>query len=555
MSTLSAYGRKPRTRVHRTTVADVPAQVGTRSDVVRNHMGGNSFKLSPVSTLRIIAASSIFGEPKYYAASGLSDRAGAIRNLATMQETSILKDIYKAGMSAADIFISAVDNALVSDFKGTLDLAVTLRKEYMMRLNPSVIFVRAALHPNRVAFNEANPGYMKNIGAEISIRPDDITNQFDYFMYLNKSKKGLQSILKRTWADKLASYSRYQLNKYKGKSLIDLVRICHANNEHINELMTTGTLVMPAEDRTWEQLKSEGKSWKQILETIDMPHMALLRNLRGIFGEISDRAEAQIILNKLIGGVLYGKQFPFRYWSAYKAIKGTGIHNEGMVLDALENCLDTSVANMPKLSGRVASLADNSGSAWGGLTSEYGSVVVAEIANLSSLITAMQSDHGEVGIFGDRLSMKEISKRNGLLKQLEDSNKIGQGIGHGTENGIWLFWDKAIREKIHYDTVFIYSDQQAGHGGLYGTRESEAVYRKNYSWKGSNHIDVLKLVETYRQEVNPKVNIFSVQVAGYNNTVLPEDLYRGAVLAGWTGKEPVYAKAIIDTWNQIEGVQ
>jgi aryl-alcohol dehydrogenase-like predicted oxidoreductase len=23
-------------------------------------------------------------------------------------------------------------------------------------------------------------------------------------------------------------------------------------------------------------------------------------------------------------------------------------------------------------------------------------------------------------------------------------------------------------------------------------------------------------------------------------------------LAGWTGKEPVFAKAIIDTWNQIE---
>jgi hypothetical protein len=27
---------------------------------------------------------------------------------------------------------------------------------------------------------------------------------------------------------------------------------------------------------------------------------------------------------------------------------------------------------------------------------------------------------------------------------------------------------------------------------------------------------------------------------------------RGAILSGWTGKEPVFAKALIDTWNEIE---
>jgi hypothetical protein len=60
------------------------------------------------------------------------------------------------------------------------------------------------------------------------------------------------------------------------------------------------------------------------------------------------------------------------------------------------------------------------------------------------------------------------------------------------------------------------------------------------------------MVQAYREKVNPKVNVFTVQVAGYNNSVLPENLYRGAILAGWTGKEPVFAKAIIDTWDSIE---
>jgi hypothetical protein len=196
------------------------------------------------------------------------------------------------------------------------------------------------------------------------------------------------------------------------------------------------------------------------------------------------------------------------------------------------------------------SLCDNSGSAWGTMNSEYGSVHVAEIANLSSLITAKQSDEGHVGVFGDNLDTREVSKRNGLLSQLEESNNRGKGVGGGTENGIWLFWDKAIREKQHWDTVFIYSDMQAGHGGLYGVNYRE--YKDFIHKKGGSYIDVLALVQKYRKEVNSKVNVFSVQVAGYNNSVLPENLYRGAILGGWTGKEPIFAKAIIEAWDEIE---
>lgn len=541
MSTLSRYSKK--------SVASVRKHEDT---AVENFMGGNSYKASPITTLRIIAASSIFGEPQYYRDGLQSPKT--IRNRTTLYEYSIFNSLVKDNATAADVFTSAIDAALDFDFKSTLDLAVELRKEYYMRLNPAVIFVRATEHAGRVSFNESNPGYMKAIGKQIALRPDDVTNQFDYYMYLNKSKNGMPSILKRTWAHSLESFSRYQLNKYKGKSLIDLIRISHANNEDINELMRTGTLAMVDEDRTWEQLKSEGKSWKEILETIDMPHMALLRNLRGIFTEISDREAAKEILAKLKAGVLRGKQFPFRYYSAYQAVKSEGkVNHSQLILDALEECLDISVENMPKLKGRVACLSDNSGSAWGTLNSEYGSVTIAEIANLSSLITAMQSDDGEVGVFGDRLSLQSVSKRNGLLTQLTETSSRGKAQGGSTENGIWLFWDKAIREKIHYDTVFIYSDMQAGHGNLYGNSASQ--YREFIHKQGGSYIDVLALVAKYRRTVNSKVNVFTVQVAGYDNSVLPENLYRGAILGGWTGKEPVFAKAVIDAWDQAEGIK
>ena len=515
---------------------------------VENFMGGTSYEMSPLQALKIVAASSIFGEPQYYR-DGI-DSKKTISNHMTYREYDIFSSMMEDKTSADEIFVSLVDTALDHDFKGTLDIALELRTEYFMRLNPSVIFIRASVHKNRAAFNEANPGYMKEIGKKIAIRPDDLSNQFDYYVYMNGSKNGLSSVVKRTWAEKLEEYSRYQLNKYKGKKLIDLVRISHASNDNITELVKTGTLKVEENERTWESLRSEGKIWSEIISTIKIPHMALLRNLRGVFTEIDDQAKAKEILDQLKSGVERGMQFPFRYWSAYNAVKSASVNHQGMILDALDECMDIAVKNMPKLDGRVMSLCDNSGSARGTMNSEYGSVHVSTIANLSALITGMQSDEGHVGVFGDTLQTQPVSKRNGLLTQLKEVDGLGNTVGGGTENGIWMFWDNAIKNKEHWDTVFIYSDMQASHGGLYGVNSRE--YADFIHPNGSRYIDVLALVRKYRETVNSKVNVFSVQVAGYNNQVIPENLYRGAILGGWTGKEPSYAKAIIDTWNQIE---
>jgi hypothetical protein len=395
---------------------------------------------------------------------------------------------------------------------------------------------------------------MKNVGKSIANRPDDLTNQFDYYMYINKSKNKMSSLIKRTWSEKLGEYSRYQLNKYKGKKLVDLVRISHAWSKDIDELMKTGTLQVSESEKTWETMRSSGKTWKEILESIKIPHMALLRNLRGIFTEINDRGSVVKTIEILKAGVTEGKQFPFRYYSAYRAIQTSDANHKQMVLDGLEECMDIAVSNMPKMKGKTICLSDNSGSSWGAMNSEYGTVAVAEIANLSSLITAMQSDEGEIGLFGDKLIITPVSKRNGLLKQHQEANEVEKKhnkLGGSTENGIWLFFRDAIENKVHYDNVFIYSDMQAGHGGLFGINSME--YEKYAT--NRRYIDVLALVNKYRQTVNPKLNVFSVQVAGYDNSVLPENLYRGAILAGWTGKEPVFADAIIKIWDEIETQQ
>jgi len=291
--------------------------------------------------------------------------------------------------------------------------------------------------------------------------------------------------------------------------------------------------------------------------------MALLRNLRGILSDPEiDSSKVSDLANQLIKGVKNGKQFPFRYYSAYKVIKSETVgEHQSFVLDALNQCILESLDTMPKLTGYIHCLSDNSGSARGAFTSEYGKVGVYEIANLSSLLTAyLSTEGGSVWVFGDRLHEYKVDKARPLLDQLDEINELGNTVGQSTETGVWLFWEKAIKEKIHLDTVFIYSDMQCGRGELYASDEHakhmqqlDCMFSDGSYYLHNNYIDVLSLVKTYREIVHRKVNLFSVQVAGYDNTVLPDLLYRGAILSGWTGKEAKLADAMIKVWDLIEG--
>lgn len=528
-----------------------------RDETVTNFMGGDSYVINPLDTLKMITASSIFGEPAYYRGSR-SRQAYVVDKL--VKDFSVIPAEYE-GKKTEDIMEAAIDAALDYDFGATLEWATELRSDYMMRLNPQVIMVRAATHPKRAEWTAENPGKFNEYNQRVMKRADEPMSQMAYYLYLNKGKKNkIPSVIKRSWADNLSKLNRYKVAKYKNHEIgmINGVRLCHANSKVLDELMTTGTVEVSEDQKTWENLRSAGKSWKEIFNTVDMGHMALLRNLRGVFTEVDDVEFCNTYLAKLKEGVINGKQFPFRYYSAIRAIEGSRCNHKPVIIDALEECVDIALDNFPKLKGKTMCLSDNSGSAWGTFNSEFGSVTVAEIDNLSSVITAACSDEGYVGKFGDRLITTPISKRRGILAQAAKITSGRSGdVGGGTEGGIWEFFKNAIAKKEHWDNIFIYSDQQAGHGGLYGTTAHKNEYRKTFGcgrgWNGVGEmINVFKLVQDYRKKVNPKVNVFTIQTAGYDNVLIPEYAYRTNIMYGWTGKEAVFAKAMIEQWDAIE---
>lgn len=615
-------------------VIDQGADLARKDETVVNFMQGESYRIGPLDTLKMVTASSIFGEPSYYRAGGLGERsesgleaerrhflpvashgvarasvssggvvgAGAAgggkgfgdggimactkgrpgdhtahgrarlpkgqlpgdcpyKTCALLEGYLLLGEDWD-GRTTTQVMEQAVDAALAADFEGTLKWAVTLRKTFAMRLNPQVIMVRAALHPGRKDFTREHPGVFGETQQQVMSRGDDALSQLAYFLYLNKGKKQMPSILKRSIARRLEALDAYEAAKYKNAEmgLKDAVRITHAHSAVIDTFMQTGTLTLPEEKKTWENLRSAGLGWKEIFYQIPMGHMALLRNLRGVFKERGDMAFCRDYLDRLKSGVAQGKQFPFRYYSAYQAVEKSDCAHRPLLMDGLEECMDLSMDNIPRFAGKTMCLSDNSGSAWGAFPSEYGTVQIAVIDNLSSVIAAAASEEGYVGKFGDKLKVYPVSKRGQILRQCREISRNGsQDVGASTEGGIWTFFDQAIQKKEHWDQIFIYSDQQAGHGGLYGTEAQRHIYQEQgYSCEPGRackgrYINVFQMILEYRRRVNPKVNVFSIQTAGYDDVCIPEYAYRTCILYGWTGKELLFARQMIDLWDEMEG--
>lgn len=247
-----------------------------KDETVVNFMGGESFKINPLDTMKMVTASSIFGEASYYRDGKIGKKIKDARyKLNPLVKGFTLLDSTYDGKTTTEIMESVIDDALSYDFKATLDWAVTLRKEFYMRLNPQVIMVRAAIHPNRKEFTEMYPGKFDKIEQLVMARADEPASQTAYYLYLNDgNKKNMPSILKRSIANKLSSLSRYQVAKYKNHEIgmIDTVRITHANSEVLDELMQTGTVKVEENEKTWERYISEHgsnkESWEWVVDNI-----------------------------------------------------------------------------------------------------------------------------------------------------------------------------------------------------------------------------------------------------------------------------------------------
>lgn len=513
---------------------------GMREKAHANFMGGPSYELTPLLRLRVAASSCFFGEPMYYHRDKKDTRPRRYRsgdnrylhNDEVAELTAVLQSVSPKewrGKTPSELMEYAIDAALDADPEATLKFAVELRNEFYIRVTPQAILVRAAMHPK-----VRGTGLIRIYAMDIIVRADEMATGLAYYLSKSDKKKSIPNSLKRAWRDAFGRFNEYQLAKYRMESrevkTVDVANLVHPKGELVDKLVK-GELKTTGE--TWEAIisaeGSNAESWRKAMSK--MGHMALLRNIRNLIQHEVSETEW---IGKLITGAEKGKQLPFRYFSAYRAVKDAGA--SGKVLDAIEACLEQSIGNLPKFPGKVMSLTDNSGSACGTAASSMGTMRINEIGNLMGVLTGKVADEGWVGVFGDRYEKYAIRQKSSVFDALAEINKAGESIGGGTEHGIWLFWDSAIKNKEHWDYVFVYSDMQAGHGGLYGNDVPSPWCVGGRRGCGTAYIDVPKLIAEYRNKVNPDVQVFLVQTAGYQDTIIPEFFNKTYILGGWSDK-------------------
>lgn len=494
-----------------------------------NHMAGTSYDIGdPICRLRIAAASCFFGEPAYYsrAVGQYSYNHNAVCNANAAQRAfgQALIAPPPHGTSVASVLERAIDDAIAHDADLALQCAAQLRTEDMIRTTPQVILVRAAHHAAA-----RGTGIIRKWAPLIVQRADEPAVGLAYSLAAFPDRP-LPNSLKRAWRGALEAQDELHLAKYRADGhtvkLVDVINLTHPRTEAC-ALAAQGKLRLAPGD-TWEAMLSErgstSEAWAEAVSV--MGHMALLRNLRNL---IQHGVDPSTFCDRLVRTAAYGKQLPFRYFAAREALIKSGCAN-ARVLDALEGAALASLGALPRISGKLVALCDNSGSAHGAFTSEQGTTSMASIANLTGVILAKLADEGDVRAFGDVLEGFDVQRTMPILHDHERLNKIGERVGNGTENGVWQFYERALRTQERYDAIVILSDMQAGHGGLYGLNEREY---SAYSING-RYIDVAALHSAYLRTVNANAKLFCVQVAGYTDTLVPEAYPNAHIIGGWS---------------------
>ena len=422
---------------------------------------------------------------------------------------------------------------------------------------------------------------------KIVIRPDDMSEILACYASLNgtdaKNVKKIPNSIKKGFKEALERLDAYQIDKYKmngrNLSMIDLVNLFHPkgtqknaeayrrlmNGESLEGLYTSKILEkeMSAAGKkaTTKEEKAEAKeeAITAVLDNIKgMPVMNLLRNLRNIILYAPDKVDEACRQLTIKDKILNSRLLPFRFATAYAEIEKmtyegkepkTAIAFESdketvkvsrkefdalkeKVLDAIEEAIEISCLNIPKLDGNVAILVDHSGSVRGDAggssrVSAFSCTTRAMIGNLFASMLGFRQDNVYIGLFGDRLINVPIDRSKRLLDFNRESYNKGSQCGPGTESGIYDFLRQVVKEKKKIDNVVVFSDCQIGNGCGF-----TAWYGRSYSDRGEHFHELFKEF----RKINPQANFIVCNLNQSGGTSVFDKSQRILNIAGWSDK-------------------
>ena len=299
---------------------------------------------------------------------------------------------------------------------------------------------------------------------------------------------------------------------------------------------------------TWENVVSHFGSSKDVWELCIpvMGEMALTRNLRNFEQAKISNAAWDLIFDRLLS-VSDTVQLPFRFFSAEREISSTAAKT--VVGKMLDRAVD-SVADLP---GVTMVLTDNSGSAVGCSVSGKSRIRVSDCGNMLSAVLAKRlGRRAIVGVFGDSsiwvpfsqadscmaikhqidaVAMKEERSENGALAISRFER--GQGVGVGTETGLWFAIDDLTKRKVRVDRMILLSDLCCYTQGDDGTAKNCGINLEKYFGKKAT---MQSMIDRYRQAVNKDCFVYSVNLNGHGQSQLRPGDDRTHLLSGWSEK-------------------
>lgn len=317
---------------------------------------------------------------------------------------------------------------------------------------------------------------MKDVIRLVHPEPKDI-NQSALFEYITSEDRNA-TFKKHTQTTKLHEIRARQ-------SLMEVPR------ESRREFLRADTTnVLKRAGFTWENLSEwlpggmDAEAWEAIIPNMGI--MALIRNLRN-FDEAGISKEMQrYVRTRIMDPVVVreSKQLPYRWYNAYRNTDSL------TYAAALDEALDYSLGNVPKLKGRTLVLVDMSGSMFQGKVSDRSSVTYANVASLFGAVLKIRNPHG-VDLYQFGSDYRELSggystmsnrrlfseykpeeRWTGVTKEIE--LRTGGSILRGMEKFQDMGGTETVQAvvetvKDHHDRVIIVTDEQGYRAPNYST--------------------------------------------------------------------------------------
>ncbi len=346
--------------------------------------------------------------------------------------------------------------------------------------------------------------WTKGFYDQVVRRPDDVMEILAYTLSIygrpipNSLKKGLGAALARFDNHQLAKYRR----EHGAFKLVDAVNLLRPPATPALSKLVRDELA-PAE--TWEtkltqagQGESVGdvaaaksQAWSELVRERKLGYLALLRNVRNILAHAPDAVGAlaeQLSEEKAVRRSLV---FPFQFLTAVDVLKQGNLPGAARVMDALNQAIDHSLANVPVFGGSTLVALDSSGS-MAGRPSAIGSLFAA---------TLVKTTGADLMLFSDDARYVTLNRRDTTLTSAQSIPFISGGTNF---NAIFSRANRA------YDRVVILSDMQGWIGG------------------GAP----VQAFDDYKMRHAATPRVFSFDLKGYGTLQFPQE--RVYCLAGWS---------------------